>query len=152
MFVFAGIFALLAWRPLSLPGVFELAIAHKLAMTVVAVSAGSAVGAAAAAIGDGALTVVLIAAYVLCRAWRAWSLPESRRTQDPDAGRIVARARSAECGVQPGGDAVRLYGQRTGKGTAMSPPQRNSTARLGVGVTAALVLLVAVIELAKATV
>ncbi|CAN5852372.1 hypothetical protein BH23ACT8_BH23ACT8_02930 [soil metagenome] len=34
----------------------------------------------------------------------------------------------------------------------MSPPQRNSTARLGVGVTAALVLLVAVIELAKATV
>lgn len=97
MFVFAGIFALLAWRPLSLPGVFELAIAHKLAMTVVAVSAGRAVGATAAAIGDGALTVVLIAAYVLCRAWRAWSLPESRRTQNPDARRIVARARSAEC-------------------------------------------------------
>lgn len=106
MFVFAGIFALLAWRPLSLPGVFELAIAHKLAMTVVAVSAGCA----------------------------------------------ADRGARAERGVQPGGYAVRLYGQRTGKGTVMSPPQRNSTARLGVGVTAALVLLVAVIELAKATV
>jgi hypothetical protein len=53
--------------------------------------------------------------------------------------------------VQPCGDAVRLYRHEPGKETVMSPPQRNSSARLGVGVTAAHVLLVAVIELAKAT-
>jgi hypothetical protein len=38
-FVFFGILALLARRPRNLPGVFELAIAHKVAMTVVALSA-----------------------------------------------------------------------------------------------------------------
>lgn len=71
-FVFAGTFALLAYRPRSFPGVFELAIGHKLVLTLVALTAGSADGAGEAAAADGILTVLLLAAYGLCRSWTAW--------------------------------------------------------------------------------
>lgn len=49
--VFAGLFALLAHRPHALPGVFELVIAHKAVMTVIAASSGD--GATEVALGDG---------------------------------------------------------------------------------------------------
>lgn len=71
-FVFAGIFGLLAYRPRSLPGVFELAIGHKLVLTLVAATASTADGAGEAVLADGVLSVLLLVAYVLCRSWTAW--------------------------------------------------------------------------------
>jgi hypothetical protein len=61
---FAGLFALLAWRPRSLPGVFELAIAHKLALTFYALARPDAEDATTVLVADGLLAVALIAAYI----------------------------------------------------------------------------------------
>lgn len=74
--VFAGLFALLAWRPTGYPGVLELAIAHKLALTLFALARSEALDAGEVAVADGVLTVVLVIAYVLVGAHRAWRQPD----------------------------------------------------------------------------
>ncbi len=72
--VFAGLFALLAYRPRHYAGVWELVALNKLTLTVVALTYGSgATDADEVALYDGILSVVLVAAYLLCRGWRAWS-------------------------------------------------------------------------------
>jgi hypothetical protein len=73
--VFAGLFALLAWRPTGYPGILEFAIAHKLALTLFALGRSEALDAGEVAIADGVLTVVLVIAYVLVDARRAWRQP-----------------------------------------------------------------------------
>ncbi|WP_052668780.1 hypothetical protein [Nitriliruptor alkaliphilus] len=70
--VFAGLFALLAWRPTGYPGVLELAIAHKLALTLFALARPEAADAAEVAVADGLLTIALVVVYVLVDARRAW--------------------------------------------------------------------------------
>jgi hypothetical protein len=74
--VFAGLFTLLALRPRGMPGVWELAIFHKAALTLTALAWHSAeppvADAATVVTVDGALTVLLVAAYLLTRAWTAW--------------------------------------------------------------------------------
>ena len=74
--VFAGLFTLLALRPQAMRGVWELAIFHKAALTLTALAWRSAdppvADAAAVVTVDGALTVLLVAAYLLTRAWTAW--------------------------------------------------------------------------------
>jgi hypothetical protein len=75
---FAGIFLLLAYRPRIYAGIWELAILNKLALTVFAFSYGSQVdGATTALVADGAITLMLLAAYVLSRGWQAWSAVRS---------------------------------------------------------------------------
>lgn len=77
--VFAGAFALLAWRPMGYPGLLELAVGHKLALTVYALAKlGTSTDAPTVAVADGLLTLGLVTAYVLLRAHRAWS-PERRQ-------------------------------------------------------------------------
>ncbi|GII42758.1 hypothetical protein [Planotetraspora phitsanulokensis] len=72
--VFAGVFLLLGYRPRLYAGIWELAILNKLGLTVAALSFGSGTdGAGAALIADGAVTLILLAAYVLSRGWTAWS-------------------------------------------------------------------------------
>ncbi|PKW18303.1 hypothetical protein [Saccharopolyspora spinosa] len=72
--VFAGVFLLLVYRPRLYAGIWELAILNKLALTLAALSFGSGTdGAGAALIADGAVTLILLAAYVLSRGWTAWS-------------------------------------------------------------------------------
>jgi hypothetical protein len=76
LIVFAGLFALLALRPRAFPGVWELALFHKLALTVTAlfyIAHGGISGTASIIAWDGGLSLVLIAAYLCCRGWRAWS-------------------------------------------------------------------------------
>jgi hypothetical protein len=72
--VFAGLFALLALWPRQAPGVWELVIFHKLALTVSGLAWVSAdvTGAGTVAVSDGLLTVALVAGYVLTRGWTAW--------------------------------------------------------------------------------
>jgi hypothetical protein len=70
--LFAGLFALLALRPHGYRGVWELAILNKLALTVTAIfySVRGGIADTGTIIGwDGGLTVVLVAAYALSRAW-----------------------------------------------------------------------------------
>ncbi len=70
--VFAGLFALLALRPHGYRGVWELVIFNKLALTVTAIlySVHGGVADTGTIIGwDGGLSVLLVAAYVLSRAW-----------------------------------------------------------------------------------
>ncbi|MBB6001001.1 hypothetical protein [Streptomonospora salina] len=76
--VFAALFALLAWRPLRYRWVWEIVIANKalLAVTAAAFAAGAlgpdgVAGAGAAATADSVLAAVTLAAYLLCRGWRA---------------------------------------------------------------------------------
>ena len=74
--VFAGLFVLLALPPRAMPGVWELAIFDRAALTLTAMTWLSAeppvAGATAVVAIDGALTVLLVAAYLLTRAWTAW--------------------------------------------------------------------------------
>jgi hypothetical protein len=66
-------FALLAARPHASRGIWELAIFHKLAMTITALvySAGGGIpDTGTTLLGDGLLTLVLVAAYISCRGWR----------------------------------------------------------------------------------
>ncbi|MDL4772497.1 hypothetical protein [Actinomadura xylanilytica] len=77
--VFAGVFLLLAYRPRLYAGIWELAILNKLGLTLAALSFGSGTdGAGAALIADGAVTLILLAAYVLNRGWTAWSAARGR--------------------------------------------------------------------------
>ncbi|GGM47830.1 hypothetical protein ACFFX1_45475 [Dactylosporangium sucinum] len=72
--VFAGIFLLLAYRPRLYAGIWELSILNKLGLSLAALSFGSGTaGAGTALVADGAITLLLVAAYVLGRGWTAWS-------------------------------------------------------------------------------
>ncbi|NNH73490.1 hypothetical protein HLB23_27150 [Nocardia uniformis] len=77
---FAGLFVLLAWRPRSTPGLWELTILNKLALAVTGAfwTVGEVDGAGAMAAADGVLTAVLIACYALTRGWTAWSSSAGR--------------------------------------------------------------------------
>lgn len=70
---FAGLFALLAWRPLAYAGVFEIAIGSKGALAVLGLTLISSADHASEYVAfDGTLTVVLVAAYLLVDGWTAW--------------------------------------------------------------------------------
>jgi hypothetical protein len=76
--VFAGMFLLLAYRPRRYAGIWELAILNKLGLTLAALTYGAQVdGARTALVADGTITLMLLAAYVLSRGWRAWSAVRS---------------------------------------------------------------------------
>src|SRR5215469_2342349 len=79
--VFAGLFVLLALRPLAYRGVWELAVLNKVALTVTALAyaaRGGISGTGSIIAWDGGLSLLLIAAYVCCRGWTAWSAPDRR--------------------------------------------------------------------------
>lgn len=70
--VFAGLFILLALRPHGYPGLWELVIVNKLALTITALCYavhGGIAGTGAILTWDGGLSVVLIVAYLVCRGW-----------------------------------------------------------------------------------
>jgi len=71
--LFTGLFALLAARPSGYRGLWELAIANKLALTAAAVgfaAHGHITGTSQVLLWDGSLTVLLIVAYIACQPWR----------------------------------------------------------------------------------
>ena len=73
---FAGLFALLAWRPRGYPGVFEIVIANKAALAILGITVlASADGASEFVVFDGGLSIALVAAYVLVDGWTAWRRP-----------------------------------------------------------------------------
>ena len=72
--MFVGVFILLAVSPRRYPGLWELVIADKAALTVVEVVLirNNAANAVATAAADGSLTVILVAAYLLSRGYASW--------------------------------------------------------------------------------
>jgi len=70
--VFAGMFALLAFRPRLSAGVWELVLFHKLAMVVSAIFMLNVKEASIAAPVDTALVLLIIISYTLTRGWRSW--------------------------------------------------------------------------------
>jgi hypothetical protein len=69
---FAALFAVLAARPGTGVGVWVVLIANKAALTVSAATwLATAEGAGTAAAWDGALTVLLVASFLLAAPWRS---------------------------------------------------------------------------------
>jgi hypothetical protein len=72
--VFAGLFVLLAFWPRRFPGVWELAIFHKVALTISALTIISgAADAGTIVVADGLVAIFLIVSYVLTRGYAAWA-------------------------------------------------------------------------------
>lgn len=76
--VFAGLFALLAYRPDTHPAVWALVLFHKVAMALTTLAFLDAPDAATIAVADGVVSVLLIAAYLLVRPARAGVNPWNR--------------------------------------------------------------------------
>ena len=74
--MFASIFVLLAIWPHRYPGLWEIVIVNKAALTLVQVLliGNNAENALSAAVADGILTIILIAAYILSKGYTSWSL------------------------------------------------------------------------------
>ncbi len=70
--VFTGMFVLLALRPRSSAGVWELAFFHKIAMVISVFFLSSAKEAAVAGTIDALLAVLIAVAYISTRGWQAW--------------------------------------------------------------------------------
>ncbi len=70
--VFAGMWALLAVRPRSQRGMWELILLHKMLVTIHALLLLDLPGAAQTAWVDGVLVAATLVAWVLCRGWLAW--------------------------------------------------------------------------------
>lgn len=72
LIVFAGLFALVAWRPQAYPGLMELTIVHSIGMFVLALTNQDAAGATATMILHGLLALALLIAYVVLGCIKAW--------------------------------------------------------------------------------
>ena len=78
---FAALFALLAARPEASVGLWVVVLANKAVLaTSAATWLASADGSAQAVVWDGALTIAVLAAFLLARPWRARSLPAAGLT------------------------------------------------------------------------
>lgn len=71
--VFAGLWALIAAWPRRVPGVWELVLFQKFAITVYYFAIGDVPHAQTAALVDLWLVSTTALAYVLCRGWDSWS-------------------------------------------------------------------------------
>lgn len=70
--VFAGLWAILAIAPRKYPGIWELVLVQKIAVSVFALALLDKPEAVRNATVDSSLVVATIAAYVLCRGWYTW--------------------------------------------------------------------------------
>lgn len=105
--VFAGLFALVAWRPTSYPGLMELAFAHKVGMALIGWSQlGEARDSWMALIVDGLLALALLVAYVLLGCHRAWRRPATPKSAPAEA--LAGRGKSSK--------AARNLQERKGSG------------------------------------
>lgn len=70
--VFAAIFALLAARPRTTPGMWEIVFIQKVAITIIGYLDVTAAEALRDSSVDLYLVVVMVPAWVLCRGWLSW--------------------------------------------------------------------------------
>ncbi len=97
-FVFAGLFALLAWRPRLYAGVWELALVNTAALAIVGlVYGGSYLDARAVTIIDGVLAVFIAVAYLLSKGYLAWG---AARRSEPRT-RLIELRGPKQRGAEP---------------------------------------------------
>ncbi|MDO5492896.1 MAG: hypothetical protein Q4F53_04725 [Nesterenkonia sp.] len=113
--VFAGLFALVAWRPTSYPGVLELSILHKAAVTMIAVNNTQAADAWGVAVVDGLIALALIAGYLLLGCYRAWK-PTREPAGESRRGSSSAPHTGPSRGTAPGEGAGDGHGGGHGDG------------------------------------
>jgi hypothetical protein len=72
--MFSGVFVLLALGPRRYPGLWELVILDKAALTIVEIAliGNQADNALSSAVIDGILTVLILVAYLLSRGYASW--------------------------------------------------------------------------------
>lgn len=116
--VFAGLFALVAWRPTSYPGVLELSILHKAAVALIAVNNTQAADAWGVAVVDGIIALALIAAYLLLGCYRAWK--PARPAAGPAAGPSDGARSGPRSGTSSGASSGTSPGSASG-GTGKGP-------------------------------
>ena len=75
--VFAGLFAILAWRPRTSPGLWELTFGHKIAVVLFGLTLGNVAEAHLAIAVDAVLVVLIVLAWWLCRGWLSWTGPKA---------------------------------------------------------------------------
>ncbi|MFD4637457.1 hypothetical protein ACFWN2_09105 [Lentzea sp. NPDC058436] len=80
-FVFSAMWALLAFRPRQVPGIWELVLFHKVAASVLAFSIIDTVEGAQSSISDPWVALSTAFAYVACRGWLSWG--SLKRDKDP---------------------------------------------------------------------
>lgn len=119
--VFAGLFALLAWRPVSYPGVMELCFGLKLGIALIALGQREADGAWLAIVVNGLIALGLLVAYVLLRCYRAWHRQAFVRDS--------ARKGSAEKRSATKGAAAKAPGAKKGALSGSSPAQPEAAAK-----------------------
>jgi len=74
--VYGALFLLLAWKPRALPGLWEILIAQKAILSILAFTIyRDADGATVTAVSDGILALVLTVAYILSGGYTAWRTP-----------------------------------------------------------------------------
>ena len=76
--VFAGLWTIVAIWPRRTPGIWELILFHKTAMTIFALIVIGVPDAATTAAVDAAVVALTAASYVLNRGWLAWRKPSNR--------------------------------------------------------------------------
>jgi hypothetical protein len=72
LFVFAGLFLMLAVKPRNLPGVWEAVFFHKVLMAVLAAFNPQVKDALVSGIIDAVLAVFILSAYILSKGWLSW--------------------------------------------------------------------------------
>jgi hypothetical protein len=75
--VFAGLFAILALRPRTSPGLWELTFGHKIAVVLFGLTLGDVAEAHVAIAVDAVLVVLIVLAWWLCRGWLSWTGPKA---------------------------------------------------------------------------
>ena len=83
--LFAALWTSVVLWPRRIPGIWELLMAHKIAVVTFCLIVSDVADAKATAAIDGYLVVSTIAAYILCKGWRAWGpflsmAPDDRAT------------------------------------------------------------------------
>ena len=81
--VFAGLWGLLAWTPRRQPGIWELLLIQKTAVSLFALVNLGATDSVRDSISDSSLVVATAVAYVLCRGWQAWRPQDEATTPTP---------------------------------------------------------------------
>jgi hypothetical protein len=79
--VFAGLFAILAWRPRHSPGIWELVFAHKSAVVLYGLTLGDVQEARAAIVVDTVLVLLIAVGWWLTRGWESWKNARVERAQ-----------------------------------------------------------------------
>lgn len=124
LIVFAGLFALVAWRPRAYPGLMELTIVHSIGMFVLAFLNQDAAGATATMILHGLLALALLIAYVVLGCIKAWGhQPAAQPSRSTPRKRSEAAREPVAGGKESLAKDSPAQGQQSRAATAEAAPK-----------------------------